>query len=177
MVGLGYQEMMYNYLGSRREYIENMHVDGSEYIQIANPMSENYEYVRPSIIPSLLESESVSAHAAYPHHIFEVGKVAFLDSTDNSGTTTRNYLGFLSASSEMGFNQLNSVIATIFYYLNHEYVMEDLDDPRFIAGRCGKLLCNGVVVGVFGEVHPAVLESWGITMPTISCEIDLDLLH
>ncbi|MFA6645815.1 MAG: phenylalanine--tRNA ligase subunit beta, partial [Sphaerochaetaceae bacterium] len=177
MVGLGYQEMMYNYLGSRREYIENMHVDGSEYIQIANPMSENYEYVRPSIIPSLLESESVSAHAAYPHHIFEVGKVAFLDSTDNSGTTTRNYLGFLSASSEMGFNQLNSVIATIFYYLNHEYVMEDLDDPRFIAGRCGKLLCKGVVVGVFGEVHPAVLESWGITMPTISCEIDLDLLH
>lgn len=177
MVGLGYQEMMYNYLGSRREYIENMHVDGSKYIQIANPMSENYEYVRPSIIPSLLESESVSAHAAYPHHIFEVGKVAFLDSTENSGTTTRNYLGFLSASSEMGFNQLNSVIATIFYYLNHEYVMEDLDDPRFIAGRCGKLLCNGVVVGVFGEVHPAVLESWGITMPTISCEIDLDLLH
>ena len=28
MIGLGYQEMVYNYLGSRREYIDNMHVDG-----------------------------------------------------------------------------------------------------------------------------------------------------
>jgi phenylalanyl-tRNA synthetase beta chain len=79
MVGLGFQEMMYNYLGSKKEYIDNMLVDGKRYIEIANPMSENYAYVRPSIIPSLLESESVSAHAVYPHQIFEVGKIAFID--------------------------------------------------------------------------------------------------
>ncbi|MGE0075355.1 MAG: phenylalanine--tRNA ligase subunit beta [Sphaerochaetaceae bacterium] len=176
MVGLGFQEMMYNYLGSKREYIDNMHVDGSDYIQIANPMSENYEYVRPSVIPSLLESESVSGHAVYPHQIFEVGKVAFLDDTDNSGTTTRNYLGFLGASSDMGFNQLSSQISTLFYFLNREYVMQEIADPRFIDGRCGKLVSKGVEVGIFGEVHPAVLESWGITMPTVACEIDLDLL-
>ncbi|MDD3824026.1 MAG: phenylalanine--tRNA ligase subunit beta [Sphaerochaetaceae bacterium] len=177
MVGLGFQEMMYNYLGSKREYIDNMHVDGSQYIQIANPMSENYEYVRPSVIPSLLESESVSAHAVYPHQIFEVGKVAFLDDSDNSGTTTRNYLGFLGASSDMGFNQLSSQVSTLFYFLNREYVMEEMVDPRFIEGRCGKLVSGGKCVGLFGEVHPSVLESWGITMPTVACEIDLDLLQ
>lgn len=177
MVGLGFQEMMYNYLGSKREYIENMQVDGSTYIQIANPMSENYEFVRPSVIPSLLESESVSAHAVYPHHIFEVGKVAFLDDTDNSGTTTRDYLGFLSAGSEMGFNQLSSLISTLFYFINRPYVMEEMVDPRFIEGRCGRLVSDGKVVGIFGEVHPAVLENWGITMPTIACEIDLNLLQ
>jgi len=176
MIGLGFQEMMYNYLGSKREYIENMRVDGNSYIQIENPMSENYEFVRPSVIPSLLESESVSAHAVYPHHIFEVGKVAFLDETDNSGTTTRDNLGFLAAGSEMGFNQLNSLISTLFYFLNREYVMQEVVDPRFIAGRCGQLVSNGTVVGVFGEVHPAVLENWGITMPTIACEVDLTLL-
>ena len=94
MIGLGFQEMMYNYLGSKREYIDNMNVDGSTYIQIANPMSENYEFVRPSIIPSLLESESVSAHAVYPHSIFEVGKVVFLDETDNSERQHATILAF-----------------------------------------------------------------------------------
>lgn len=177
MIGLGFQEMIYNYLGSRREYIDNMHMDGSQYIQIANPMSENYEYVRPSILPSLLESESVSAHATYPHHIFEVGKVAFMDAQDNSGTTTRNYLGFLSAGNDMGFNQLNSLISTVFYFMGSEYVMEELVDPRFIEGRCGCLVSQGRRVGIFGEVHPAVLESWGCSMPTIACEVDLDLLQ
>ncbi len=33
MVGLGFQEMMYNYLGSRKEYIDNMGVSGDDYIQ------------------------------------------------------------------------------------------------------------------------------------------------
>ena len=177
MVGLGFQEMMYNYLGSRREYIDNMHVDGSRYIQIANPMSENYEYVRPSILPSLLESESVSGHATYPHSIFEVGKVAFLDDSDNSGTVTRNFLGFLSSSSDMGFNQLSSIISTLFYFIGSDYVMEESSDPRFISGRSGNLVSNGRVVGIFGEIHPAVLESWGCSMPTIACELDLDLLQ
>jgi phenylalanyl-tRNA synthetase beta chain len=177
MVGLGFQEMMYNYLGSKREYIDNMHVDGSRYIQIANPMSENYEFVRPSVLPSLLESESVSGHATYPHHIFEVGKVAFLDDEDNSGTTTRNYLGFLSASSEMGFNQLNSLISALFYFIGAEYTMQELIDPRFIEGRSGCLISKGRQVGIFGEVHPAVLESWGCSMPTIACEVDLDLVR
>ncbi len=173
-IGMGFQEMMYNYLGSRKEYIDNMHVSGDDYIQIANPMSENYEYVRPSIIPSLLESESMSAHAIYPHHIFEVGKVAYLCESDNSGTVTRNHLGFLSAAGEMGFNQLNSYISTLFYYLNVQYVMSELVDPRFITGRCGTVVVDGKEVGIFGEVHPQVLESWNITMPTIACEIDLD---
>lgn len=177
MVGLGFQEMMYNYLGSKREYIDNMRVDGSDYIQIANPMSENYEFVRPSIVPSLLESESVSAHAVYPHQIFEVGKVAFLDESDNSGTTTRDYLGFLAAGSDMGFNQLSSLVSTLFYFINRTYAMEEIVDPRFIEGRCGQLVSDGKVVGIFGEVHPAVLENWGITMPTIACEVDLNLLQ
>lgn len=173
-IGMGFQEMMYNYLGSRKEYIDNMHVVGDDYIQIENPMSENYEFVRPSIIPSLLESESMSAHAIYPHHIFEVGKVAYLCESDNSGTVTKNHLGFLSAAGDMGFNQLNSYISTLFYYLNVEYVMSELVDPRFISGRCGNVVVNGKEVGIFGEVHPEVLESWNITMPTIACEIDLD---
>ncbi len=176
MIGLGFQEMMYNYLGSKKEYIDNMHVSGESYIEIANPMSENYAFVRPSIIPSLLESESVSGYAVYPHHIFEVGKVAFKDDSDVSGTTTRNYLGFLSSSGEMGFNQLNSQIATLFYYIQKEYTLKEMVDPRFIEGRSGNIIYKDVAVGVFGEVSPVVLESWGITMPTVACEIDLDLL-
>ncbi len=174
IIGMGFQEMMYNYLGSRKEYIDNMHVSGDDYIQIANPMSENYEYVRPSVIPSLLESESVSAHAVYPHQIFEVGKVAYLDESDNSGTVTKNHLGFLAAGPDAGFNDLSSYISTLLYFLNVEYVMKEVDDPRFIEGRCGILTSDGKDIGIFGEIHPAVLESWNITMPCIACELDID---
>ncbi len=178
MVGLGFQEMMYNYLGSRREYIDNMRYPEQKCIIISNPMSENYEVVRPSIIPSLLESEMMSAHSPYPHKIFEVGKIAYRDDRDLSGTVTRNALGFLASDRLMGFNDVTSIIATLSYFLNIEYSLAALEgDLRFIEGRCARIMVGEREVGVFGEIHPPVLENWGSVMPTIACEIDLDLLR
>ena len=177
MVGMGFQEMIYNYLGSRREYVDNMHINGDNVIMIANPMSENFEAVRPSIIPSLLESESVSGHAVYPHRIFEVGKVAYLEPSDNSGTVTRNSLGFMSADGAVTFNDANSFINTLMYFLRVEYTLATPEeDPRFIPGRCADVMVGGKKIGIFGEVHPAVLESWGCSMPAVVAEIDLDCL-
>ena len=177
MVGLGYQEMMYNYLGSKKEYVDRMHIDGKDAVFILNPMSENYEVVRPSVIPSLLESESVSGHAVYPHNIFEVGKICLKDKRDNSGTVTKNSLGFLSSDNQVGYNEAASLINTLMYFLNKEYKLEAVEnDPRFIPGRAASVIYNGEKVGVFGEVHPQVLESWGSDMPTIAAEIDLDAL-
>ncbi len=176
LIGLGFQEMIYNYLGSHKDYIERMDITGDKLIQILNPMTENYEYVRGSIIPSMLNSESVSGNAVYPHNIFEIGKVAFLDFEDNSGTVTKNALGFMSADRNEGFNQVSSNVSAIFYYLNKEYELVELDDPRFIKGRSAQIIYNGENVGIFGEVSPQVLENWGIQMPATCCEIDLDIL-
>ena len=177
MVGMGFQEMIYNYLGSRREYVDNMHIKGDKVIMISNPMSENFEAVRPSIIPSLLESESVSGHATYPHRIFEVGKVAYLEPSDNSGTVTRNSLGFMSADGSVTFNDANSFVNTLMYFLRVDYTLAAPEnDPRFIAGRCANIVVGEKKIGIFGEVHPAVLESWGCGMPAIVAEIDLDCL-
>lgn len=177
MVGLGFQEMMYNYLGSKKEYIDRMHIDGKDAVFILNPMSENYEVVRPSVIPSLLESESVSGHAVYPHNIFEVGKICLKDKSDNSGTVTKNSLGFLSSDNQIGYNEAASLINTLMYFLKKDYILTAVDaDPRFIPGRAANIIYNSRKVGVFGEVHPQVLESWGSDMPTIAAEIDLDAL-
>ena len=54
-----------------------MNVDGSTYIQIANPMSENYEFVRPSIIPSLLESEVLVPTQFIPTHFLKLVRLLF----------------------------------------------------------------------------------------------------
>jgi phenylalanyl-tRNA synthetase beta chain len=176
MTGLGYQEMIYNYLGSRKDLVENMNGDGGAIIQISNPMTENYEYVRDSILASLMMSESVSGHAVYPHRIFEAGKIARLDSADITGTVTRQYLGFLSAGSDANFNTAAAQVQTLFYYLVREYTVEESLDRRFIPGRAASILYQGRAIGVFGEIHPSVLENWGVTVPCAGCEFDMEAL-
>ncbi len=174
MVGLGYQEMVYNYLGSRKDFIEKMGIDESPVVRIANPMTENYEYLRNSILPSLLSTEAVSANAVYPHRIFEIGKVAYHDPQDNYGSVTRNWLGFLDADADSNFNDLHSMVSAVFYYLSREYTLRESDDPRFLSGRCADIEYKGQQVGILGEIHPQVLENWSITVPCAACEIDLD---
>jgi phenylalanyl-tRNA synthetase beta chain len=184
LVGMGYQEMIYNYLGSRKDLVENMRGEGSRIIKIANPMTENYEYVRDGVLASLLMSESVSGHSAYPHRIFEIGKVAYRNPEENYGTSTRQYAGFLHADKDAGFNTAAGQLQTLFYYIGRDYevdedagsFVEKTADPRFIPGRAALIRYQGKAAGVFGELHPEVLENWGITVPCTAAEIDLDVL-
>ncbi len=176
MIGLGFQEMIYNYLGSGKDFITRMNIPGENLVQIVNPMTENYEFVRNSIAPNLLESESVSANAVYPHKIFEVGKTAILDGSDPSGTQTLDCLGFLIADREADFNLINTVNSALAYYLGIPYQVEETHDPRFIPGRCGALKLKDKTLGVFGEVHPQVLENWNIGTPCVMGEWNLGVI-
>ncbi|MDR2898148.1 MAG: phenylalanine--tRNA ligase subunit beta, partial [Spirochaetaceae bacterium] len=176
MIGLGYQEMIFNYLGSGKDFITKMNIDGKDVIEIANPMSENYQFLRPSIIPSLLGAESGSGNAVYPHRIFEIGKVAYLCAEENTGTRTRQHLGFLTAAGDANYNEIASQVATLLYFLGYEYAVEEASDPRFIPGRQASILVGGKSVGIFGEIHPAVLENWAISTPCAAGEIDLEVL-
>jgi len=174
LVGLGYQEMIYGYLGSGKDYVERMQSDGSRIVRIANPMAESFEYLRDSILPSLLYSESISSRAAYPHRIFEAGKVAFKDEALNYGVATRQRLGFLLAHAAADYNEAASHAATLLFYLGKEYSIEASEDRRFIPGRQARVVYRGREVGFFGELHPKVLEAWGITLPCAAGEIDLE---
>lgn len=196
MVGLGFQEMVFPNMGSGRDFITKMRPHPlsedapaaadlpapMQPIRLANPMSENYEYVRSSIIPQLLGAESVSANAAYPHHIFEVGKVAVFDDDDVQGTRTVNSLGFVSADASAGFTAAGAHVRALLYYLGVEYTLRAGTDERFIPGRCAIIAAtdgegSSRDVGVLGELHPQVLENNGIQVPTTAVEIDLDAVR
>ena len=181
LVGLGYQEMIYNYLGSGKDYIEKMGIDATTVLRVANPMSENFEYLRNSPLPGLLGTESISSKAAYPHRIFEVGKVAFRDASENYGVSTRQYLALLSVHAEADFNEIASQVATLLFYLGSDFEVaepaEGKEDPRFIVGRHARILVAGREIGVYGELHPRLLEAWGVGLPASAGEFDLDLLR
>lgn len=176
MVGLGYQEMIFNYLGSGKDYIQKMNIHGDNVIEISNPMSENYQFVRPSIIPSLLGAETGSGNAVYPHRIFEIGKVAFRCDEEVTGTRTRQSLGFLTAAGDANFNTAASEVATLLHFLDHQYTVTESADSRFIPGRQASIMVGNKVVGIFGELHPAVLENWAITVPCVAGELDIEEL-
>ena len=187
LVGLGYQEMIFNYLGAKRDYTERMNAPERQLVEVANPMTESYAVVRDSIIPNLLAAEATSQNAAYPHHMFEVGKVALRDAADPTGSRTVDACTQLVADGSAGFNDASGHLAALLFYLGAEHRLAELDDPRFIPGRAARVEVaraaapgdarEWVAIGVLGELHPAVLEQWAIGMPCAAVELDLSAVQ
>ena len=139
LVGLGYQEMIFNYLGAYRDYTERMNAPDRALVEVANPMTENYAVVRDSIIPCLLAAEMSSQNAAYPHRMFEVGKVALHDDADPTGSRTVDFCTLLVADRAAGFNDAGAHLAALLFYLGAEHRLAELHDPRFIPGRAARV--------------------------------------
>ena len=85
-------------------------------------------------------------------------------------------MSFLFCDREASFNDVSSHLSAVFFYLSRDYDLEPAEDPRFVSGRLGAVLYKGRRIGVVGEIHPAVLESWGIQQPTAAGEIELDAI-
>ena len=176
MIGMGFQEMIYNYLGSKKDFIDKMNIEGDELLSVANPMTESYAYVRGSIVPDLLKSESISSNFPYPHKIFEIGKVALKDLNSLDGTITFDNLAFLMAGKDFSFNEISSLAASLFYYLNIEIKLKESSRTLYIDGRRADILINDVIIGSFGEVSPYILSNFGIMVPCSALEINLNKL-
>ncbi len=182
MLGLGFQEMLFPYLGSKRMFVDALYPEDMRsdialsLVKVSNPISENYEFVRSSALAQLLEAERISAHSPYPHKMFEIGKVAVRDNKNDYGIRTDTVLSFLLAGTEANFTEINSVIAAILYYENIRWHVQPLVDARFIENRCACVVRSDddIVLGVFGELHPRVLEAFDITMPCAGGQLCLD---
>ena len=60
--------------------------------------------------------------------------------------------------------------------LSLNMTVKESKHPSFIPGRMGEIIVNGQSVGVIGEVHPKVLENWGLVVPAVALELDLEKL-
>ncbi|MCL4375777.1 hypothetical protein M1394_03190, partial [Candidatus Marsarchaeota archaeon] len=56
-------------------------------------------------------------------------------------------------------------------------IHREAERKSFIQGRVADAESESVTIGFFGEVHPEVLNEFGIEEPTIGFEINLSLLY
>ncbi len=173
LVGSGFQEVFLSILCSRKEQTEDMNDPESRIIAISNPMSESYSAIRASLLPGLLKTEAASRRARYPHRIFEVGEVGAFAPGENYGTRTDIHLCAFEASEEANLSGIQSYLEVLAYYFNFDYAIAPIDHPTFLPGRSGEIRVGEDIYGLIGEIHPLVLETWGINYPVSAFEVDI----
>jgi len=179
MVGLGFQEIISNILGSPEQYRDAMCLAETEWgtmVEVENVMSLSFSCLRQWMLPSLLRVEAASNRAFYPHRLFEAGDVAIPDAAHELGSRTETVLGAMIAHATAHFSEIHSCLDVLMYHVGNEYSLEPVQHPSYLEGRAGRILVAGCPVGVIGEVHPEVLERWQIGVPVVAFDVNLTIL-
>ena len=168
--GLGYQETMGAVLSNKETLYTKTNTLDPGTIEIENFTSQTYSCVRTWILPQLLEFLSKNTHVDYPQKIFEQGLVTIREAQDEQ------HIAAASAHSTATFTEIRQAVETTLRNAGITYTIDEYDHPTFIPGRAAKIIVNKKQIGIFGEIHPAVLEKHGLTVPIAACEINLSAL-
>lgn len=170
LVGAGCEEILRPVLGSE-ERLSAGREGSSPPVRLANPMTLEYGAVRNSLLPGLLDVESVSGRAAYPHRLFEVGEV--LHRGERGLVETSILVAALVCGNRVDLGEAHSLLGALCHRRGLELSLTEAEDGRFIPGRCARVEIGGGAAGIIGEVHPAMLERWGVERPAAAFELEL----
>ena len=57
-----------------------------------------------------------------------------------------------------------------------QWKVRALDDSSFLEGRVAGINVKKKLIGIVGEIHPQVLNNFGLENPVVAFEIDLGVL-
>lgn len=193
LVGCGLQEVI-TYSLTSLESIGKLKpggslVDKSRYIKLANPLSGEREYMRRTLMASLLETVHDNLRYRDRLAIFEIGRV-YIPKEDQTlpdeshrlataMTGPRHERSWLIPSPEgLDFFDLKGVVETLLTRLGlKDCAFVPTEHPTFHPARAAALILSGEEVGVLGEVHPLVREAFDLpAQPVCLAEFDLETL-
>ncbi|MDA0262953.1 MAG: phenylalanine--tRNA ligase subunit beta [Chloroflexi bacterium] len=154
-------------------------------LRVANPMSSDREYLRPTLRASLLANlESNQGHGAGPFRMFEAGRTFWPregDLPEERETVAgvlaglRHEPSWLEDESLVDFFDAKGVVEWLLARLGVASTYEPADDPAFHPGRCAHIKFGDALLGIVGEVHPAVMARLGLEQPQVAAfELYLD---
>ena len=165
LIGLGFLECSSVSLSNENDLNKKMNVK-NKLVKVESPVNQDYDTLRNEILPGLLKILSENKRYEYPQNIFEIGKV-FDDVKD------KDSLGIIVTGN---FTLIKQNLDSLFSLLDFKYEIKENENGSFILGRCGKIIVNGKVIGIIGEIHPIVLENFGIDIPCSGLELDIETL-
>ena len=165
--GLGYLEVMPFTLTSEDILYKKMQRPEREgVLRVMHPISIENTVVRTDLLPLLLEFLTMNRHRELPQRLFSVGDVV------DSCLTYQQAAG-VSTHPDADFSEAYACADAILHELSIVSTVKESEDPAFIGGRRADIMVAGKKIGVFGEIHPAVLNAFELEHPVAAFELDL----
>jgi len=144
----------------------------AQLVMAKNPVNVNYNAIRNSLLPGLLQILSENKHYEYPQRLFDVGRVV----ADRKSLAEEQRLAAVSCNARADFTEAKSYVESLLASLGVEPSFRAVKHPSFLDGRAAAVVVNKKEIGVVGEIHPEVLTNFGVDLPVAAFEFGLKAL-
>mgnify|MGYP000040000363 CR=1 FL=1 len=163
MLGLGFQEVVTLTLTSKKFLHEYTQRKSENETEVSNPVTEDYQVLRSSILPNLLDLLKSNKHRELPQSVFEIGQIVKMH-------TNLQSLAWMQIASKNTFSQARTISDSIASRFKISGETKECEDPIFIPGRSIEIN-DGDILLKCGEIHPFTLEKFELGYPIICGEI------
>ncbi|MEG1633545.1 MAG: phenylalanine--tRNA ligase subunit beta [Oscillospiraceae bacterium] len=148
-----------------------------ESLRILNPLGEDTSIMRTTALPSMLEILARNYNFRNRSaRLYEIAKTYFRRA---DGLADEPRVVVLGAYGDgMSFYKLKGAVEAILADLKiaGASFVADRENPSYHPGRCAKVYAGKTLIGVFGQLHPAVAVSYGIADEVFAAELSFDAL-
>jgi len=162
MLGLGFQEIMSLILTNKESLFVKMNLPEGETVETKGSVSLEHSVARTWLLPSLMSILQRNKNREYPQKLFELGMCIDAEGKDN-----RKLAGVV-AHSKTNFSEIKAITTGLLESLGSEYKIKKFQHSSLIPGRAAS-----IEYGFFGEIHPRVLENFGLETPVTAFELNL----
>ena len=175
MVGLGFTEAVNFILTNEDVHYRMMRLPAGDAIRLANPASALYSITRTLLLPGLMQNLAINRHESYPQRLFEVSDVIVRRDDAETRTERRVHVAAVSAHARANYTEMRSYLDALLRSLGLSgWDVSEATHPSFLEGRTAKILINGEEAAIIGEIHPEVLNNFGLETPVAAFEVDLE---
>jgi phenylalanyl-tRNA synthetase beta chain len=136
-------------------------------LRIFNPLSQDQELMRPSLLPSMLQAALANINRGQKDlRFFEIGKRYFIDGEKETAgilLTGRRFNDWRLPKKDMvDLFDLKGILERAFDLLGSSPVYEAGISPAFDDSSAAVIYMNGISVGNLGKIDKDVLNNWDI---------------
>lgn len=169
--GAGYSEI-YSYSLISENQLTKLEIDPAKTLRVDNPISKEYEYLRPRMIGNLLEAFKLNQANFSDIRLYELGKHYTGETCDKA----KEEFWLSSAQSGEKFYEVKGLVEKLLanYNINCEIKSDD-GRGQGHPGRSAIILNEDELLGYLGEIHPNLLAKFGIKGHVSGFTINFDL--
>lgn len=184
LVDKGFSEIYTYSLLNEKELIKSK-IDREKVEQsiiLKNPLNEDYNRMRVSTIPSIMQTISLNfAKKNQNVNLFEIGRI-YLNKNKNIEKNIlpieETILSLASYGEHMDFYTLKGIVENIMEasHIKRYELSSNIEKESYHPGRVAKISVGNDTIAIFGEIHPIVANNYGVGTRVYMAEIYLEKL-